>query len=165
MTKEPNSFRARVTWRRPHLKKVLVLIYHVLLSTGGGAFAQVQFRPVVTLLTQLPGPTATKDNQWSSQTLQVNQPIPDNQQSGINSEGTTTDYFNEGTPNSNDSWRGKPVRTWSPGKCRLTKRMERRKPQRFAMVQGSLPELAVLSGQVSQRGNRGGLSDFPSPQS
>jgi M6 family metalloprotease-like protein len=64
------------------------------LFSGRAAFAQTQFRPVVTLLTQLPGPTATKDKQWLSQTLQVNRPIPDNQSSGINSDVTTTDYFN-----------------------------------------------------------------------
>jgi hypothetical protein len=76
------------------LDVLLLCVFCAQFLLGSAAFGQVQFRPVVTLLTQFPAPTAPKDKQWLSQTLAINQTIPDNQPSGINSDVTTTDYFN-----------------------------------------------------------------------
>jgi len=55
-----------------------------------------KYRPVVTLLTVFqngnnPIPTATKDKQWVYVPVSVNQSIPDNQMTGINSDVTTND--------------------------------------------------------------------------
>lgn len=48
-------------------------------------------RPVVTLLTQLPGPTAAKAAQWTSTDLAVSGAIPDNWTPGLSSDITAND--------------------------------------------------------------------------
>jgi M6 family metalloprotease-like protein len=45
-------------------------------------------RPVVAILTQLPGPTAAKDAQWSASSVVVGRSIPDNWTPGVDSDVT-----------------------------------------------------------------------------
>src|SRR6266446_6212722 len=48
-------------------------------------------RPLVTLLTQLPGPVAPQDKQWVPQSISVNAQIPDSRR--MTSDITTTDVY------------------------------------------------------------------------
>jgi M6 family metalloprotease-like protein len=59
------------------------------LSIDGRAAAEN--RPLVTLLTQLPGPMAPQDKQWVPQSISVNAKIPDSRR--MTSDITTTDVY------------------------------------------------------------------------